>query len=104
MIISGGANIYPQEIENVLVSHPQVADVAVFGVPHPDIGEQVKALVQPVRWEEAGPELEQALEAWCREHLLPIKLPRSIEFEAALPRAENGKLYKSELRARYWPQ
>ncbi|MBU3991045.1 MAG: acyl-CoA synthetase [Alphaproteobacteria bacterium] len=104
MIISGGANIYPQEIENVLVSHPQVADVAVFGVPHPDMGEQVKALVQPVRWEEAGPELAQALEAWCREHLSPIKMPRSIEFEAVLPRAENGKLYKKDLRARYWPQ
>jgi long-chain acyl-CoA synthetase len=103
MIISGGANIYPQEIENVLISHPDIADVAVFGVPHADMGEQVKALVQPLRWEDAGPDLAARLEKWCRQHLSPIKIPRSFEFEKALPRSENGKMYKKDLRARYWP-
>lgn len=103
MIISGGANIYPQEIENVLVSHPSVTDVAVFGVPHEEMGEQVKALVQPVRWEDATPALATELEAWCRQHLSGVKIPRSIEFERELPRADNGKLYKQALKARYWP-
>ena len=104
MIISGGVNIYPQEVENLLVTHPQVADVAVFGVPNAEFGEEVKTVVQPARWEDAGPALEQALIDWCRERLADVKCPRSVDFEQQLPRAETGKLYKRELRARYWPQ
>ena len=102
MIIAGGVNIYPQEVENLLVTHPQVADVAVFGVPNADFGEEVKAVVQPARWEEAGDDLAQQLIAWCRERLADVKCPRTVEFTKELPRAETGKLYKKELRARYW--
>jgi acyl-CoA synthetase (AMP-forming)/AMP-acid ligase II len=104
MIITGGVNIYPQELENLLVTHPKVADVAVFGVPNALFGEEVKAVVQPVRWEDAGDALAAELIAWCRERLADVKCPRSIDFEQALPRAETGKLYKKELRARYWPE
>jgi acyl-CoA synthetase (AMP-forming)/AMP-acid ligase II len=103
MIISGGVNIYPQEIENLLVTHPKVADVAVFGVPNAEFGEEVKAVVQPVRWEDAGDMLAMELIGWCKERLANVKCPRSIDFELALPRAETGKLYKTELKARYWP-
>ncbi len=103
MIISGGVNIYPQEVENLLVTHPRVADAAVFGVPHPDFGEEVKAIVQPADWNDAGMPFEQELIVWCRERLADVKCPRSIDFETALPRAETGKLYKKELKARYWP-
>jgi long-chain acyl-CoA synthetase len=101
MIISGGVNIYPQEAENLLITHPAVADVAVFGVPHPEFGEEVKAVVQPVDWSYAGPELEAELISWCRSHLADVKCPRSIDFDPALPRAENGKLYKMEIKRRY---
>ena len=86
MIISGGVNIYPQEAENLLVTHPKVADVAVFGVPNEDFGEEVKAVVQPVDMRDAGPELEHELIAYCREHLGHFKCPRSVDFEAELPR------------------
>lgn len=103
MIISGGVNIYPQEVENLLITHPQVADVAVFGVPNADFGEEVKAVIQPARWEDAGEAFGQELIAWCKERLADNKCPRSVDFEAALPRAETGKLYKKELKARYWP-
>lgn len=103
MIISGGVNIYPQEIENVLLAHPAVADAAVFGVPNAEFGEEVKAVVQPVRWEDAGKELATRLTSWCREQLADFKCPRSIDFEPALPRAETGKLYKKALKAQYWP-
>ena len=103
MIIAGGVNIYPQELENLLVTHPQVADVAVFGVPNADFGEEVKAVVQPVRWEDAGDGFAQQLIGWCKERLADVKCPRSVDFEQALPRAETGKLYKKELKARYWP-
>ena len=103
MIISGGVNIYPQETENVLVGHPKVMDVGVIGVPNPDMGEEVKAVVQPMRWEDAGPELEDELLAFCRAHLSAYKCPRSIDFVEALPRLDTGKLYKQELRRRYWP-
>ena len=102
MIISGGVNVYPQEVENLLIGHPQVADVAVFGVPNALFGEEVKAVVQPAHWAEAGPQLEAALIEWCRERLADVKCPRSVEFMAQLPRAETGKLYKKELRAKYW--
>ncbi len=101
-IISGGVNIYPQEAENVLVTHPAVADVAVFGVPHEDFGEEVKAVVQPVDMSLATPELEQELIAFCRERLAKIKCPRSVDFEAELPRHPTGKLYKRLLKDRYW--
>jgi acyl-CoA synthetase (AMP-forming)/AMP-acid ligase II len=103
MIISGGVNIYPQEVENVLASHPRVADVAVIGVPNEEFGEEVKAVVQPADPASAGPELAAELIAWCRSHLAHYKCPRSIDFEAALPRLPTGKLHKKPLRARYWP-
>jgi long-chain acyl-CoA synthetase len=102
MIISGGVNIYPQEAENLLVTHPKVLDVAVFGVPNEEFGEEVKAVVQPRDMAEAGPLLEQELIAYCREQLSAIKCPRSIDFEAELPRHPTGKLYKRLLRDRYW--
>lgn len=101
MIISGGVNIYPQETENVLTTHPKVMDVAVFGIPNEDLGEEVKAVVQPVRPDEAGPELERELLAFARKHLAPFKVPRSIDFEAELPRHPTGKLYKRLLKERY---
>jgi acyl-CoA synthetase (AMP-forming)/AMP-acid ligase II len=102
MIISGGVNIYPQEAENALIMHPEVADVAVFGVPDPEFGEQVKAVVQPVDMARAGPALEAELIAWCRARLAHLKCPKSIDFEAELPRTDAGKLYKRRLRERYW--
>lgn len=103
MIISGGVNVYPQEVENLLATHPAVADAAVFGVPHPDLGEEVKAVIQPACWESATEEFANELIDWCRERLANVKCPRSIDFEKELPRAETGKLYKKELKARYWP-
>ncbi len=102
MIISGGVNIYPQETENLLVTHPKVADAAVFGVPHPDLGEEVKAVVQPMPDVEGTPALERELIAFCQEHLSKQKCPRSIDFDAELPRLPTGKLYKKTLRDRYW--
>ncbi|HAC57789.1 MAG TPA: acyl-CoA synthetase, partial [Rhodobiaceae bacterium] len=102
MIISGGVNIYPQEAENVLVMHPAVADVAVIGVPNEDFGEEVKAVVQPIDWSEAGPALEAELMEFCKKHLSAIKCPRSIDFEEELPRHPTGKLYKRLIRDRYW--
>jgi acyl-CoA synthetase (AMP-forming)/AMP-acid ligase II len=104
MIISGGVNIYPQETENALITHPKVLDVAVFGVPNEDFGEEVKAVVQPKHWEDAGPALEQELLRWCRERLSHIKCPRSIDFEPELPRHPTGKLYKRLLKDRYWQE
>lgn len=103
MIISGGVNIYPQEVENLLISHPAVADVAVFGVPNAAFGEEVKAVIQPKDWADAGDALAAELIAWCHERLANLKCPRSVDFEHELPRAETGKLYKKELKARYWP-
>jgi long-chain acyl-CoA synthetase len=102
MIISGGVNIYPQETENLLITHPKVMDAAVLGVPNEDLGEEVKAVVQPVAGVEPGPELERELIAFCREHLARFKVPRSIDFEDELPRLPTGKLYKRLLRDRYW--
>jgi len=102
MIISGGVNIYPQEAENLLTMHPKVMDVAVFGVPNEEMGEEVKAVVQPVNWDEAGSGLADELIAFCRQHLASYKCPRSIDFEPELPRLDNGKLYKRQLRDRYW--
>ncbi|HWE68422.1 MAG TPA: acyl-CoA synthetase [Acidimicrobiales bacterium] len=102
MIVSGGVNIYPQEIEDVLVLHPAVADVAVFGVPEAEMGEEVKAVIQPAPGHAAGPELAAEIMAFCRDHLSGFKCPRSVDFTAALPRGENGKLYKKQLRDAYW--
>src|SRR5215468_1945529 len=102
MIISGGVNIYPQECENILITHPKIADAAVFGVPNPDLGEEVKAVVQLMPGVDAGAEFAEELIAFCREHLAHIKCPRSIDFTAELPRLPTGKLYKRELRDRYW--
>jgi acyl-CoA synthetase (AMP-forming)/AMP-acid ligase II len=102
MIISGGVNVYPQEAENVLVTHPKVIDVAVFGVPNPDLGEEVKAVVQPLDMSDAGAELERELIEYCHRHLAKYKCPRSVDFEAELPRHPTGKLYKRLLKDRYW--
>jgi long-chain acyl-CoA synthetase len=102
MIISGGVNIYPQESENVLVTHPRVADVAVFGVPNVDFGEEVKAVVQPMDMADATPEFEAELLAFCRASISHVKAPRSIDFLAELPRHPTGKLYKRLLRDQYW--
>jgi long-chain acyl-CoA synthetase len=101
MIISGGVNIYPQEVENLLALHPNVADVAVIGVPHPEMGQEVKAVVQPADWAQAGPELEQELIVYCRERLAHYKCPRSVDFDPELPRLPSGKLFKRRLRDRY---
>ena len=98
MIISGGVNIYPQEIENLLVSHPKVMDAAVIGAPDPDLGEQVVAVVQPLDMASAGDMLEQELRDFLAPQLSRVKMPRSFEFRAELPREANGKLYKRELR------
>ncbi|MFT4824536.1 MAG: acyl-CoA synthetase (AMP-forming)/AMP-acid ligase II [Halioglobus sp.] len=102
MIISGGVNIYPQEAENRLIMHPKVADVAVFGVPNEDFGEEVKGVVQPMDWADVGPEFEAELLAFCQQELTKIKCPRSIDFDPELPRHPTGKLYKRLLRDRYW--
>jgi long-chain acyl-CoA synthetase len=101
MIIAGGVNIYPREIEDILVTHPAVADVAVFGIPNDDLGEEVKAVVQPVDMAAAGPELAAELLAFCGQHLARFKVPRTLDFEAELPRLPTGKLYKRILRDRY---
>jgi len=102
MIIAGGVNIYPQEIENELIMHPKVEDVAVIGVPHPDFGEAVKAIVQPVAGVVADDTLAEALTAYARERLAAYKCPRSIGFVEELPRLPTGKLYKRLLKDRYW--
>ena len=102
MIISGGVNIYPQETEDLLITHPKVADAAVFGVPNVDLGEEVKAVVQPLAGIAPSPELAADLMAFCAENLSRQKCPRSIEFDAELPRLPTGKLYKRQLKDRYW--
>ncbi len=102
MIISGGVNIYPQEAENVLITHPKVMDVAVFGVPNEEFGEEVKAVVQPRSMADATPELALELMEYCREQLSHIKCPRSVDFREELPRHPTGKLYKRLLKDEYW--
>jgi acyl-CoA synthetase (AMP-forming)/AMP-acid ligase II len=102
MIISGGVNIYPQEIENLLITHPAVLDVAVVGAPDPEMGEKVVAVVQPADFSAAGPLLVDELMAFARERLSHVKVPRLIEFTRELPRHANGKLYKRLLRDEYW--
>ena len=102
MIISGGVNIYPQEIENCLVLHPAIADVAVFGVPDEEMGEHVKAVVQVADGVVAGPDLEREIIAHARDQIAHFKCPRSVDFIDELPRLPTGKLYKRLLRDRYW--
>jgi long-chain acyl-CoA synthetase len=102
VIVSGGVNIYPQEAENVLALHPRVSDVAVFGVPNEEFGEEVKAVVAPVSMHEAGPALATELIEFCRRQLASIKCPKSVDFVSELPREPTGKLMKRLLRARYW--
>ncbi len=102
MIISGGVNIYPQEMENTLVMHPAVADVAVVGVPNQDLGEEVKAVVELLDFADAGPKLERELIAYCRDRLSHLKCPKSIDFEEKLPRSDAGKLFKRRIKQRYW--
>ncbi len=102
MIISGGVNIYPQEAENALAMHPKVFDVAVFGVPNEDFGEEVKAVVQPADGIDGSPELARELIDFCREKLADVKCPRSIDFRGELPRHPTGKLYKRLLKDEYW--
>ena len=102
MIISGGVNIYPQECENLLITHPKVADAAVFGIPNEDFGEQVKAVVQPVVGLHPDEALAQELIAFCKQHLAHMKCPHSIDFTDQLPRLPTGKLYKRVLRDAYW--
>ncbi len=105
MIISGGVNIYPQETENLLITHPKVADVAVIGVPNEEFGEEVKAVVQPREMpadDEAAAKLAGELIQYCRSHLADVKCPRSIDFREELPRHPTGKLYKRLLKDEYW--
>ncbi|MGH9098494.1 MAG: AMP-binding protein, partial [Acidimicrobiales bacterium] len=102
MIISGGANIYPAEIENVLLSFPKVGDAAVFGIPHDDWGEEIKAVIEPAEGIEPSPELAAEILEYCATRLGKFKLPKSIDFTEALPRDPNGKLYKRKLRDPYW--
>ncbi len=102
MIISGGANIYPAEIEAELIQHPKVADVAVFGIPNDDWGEEIKAVIQPIDDVEAGDALTDEIFAWCADRLAKMKTPRTIDYLDELPRDPNGKLYKRKLRDPYW--
>lgn len=104
MIISGGVNIYPQEIENELTLHPAIADVGVIGVPDPEMGEQVKAVVQLMPGLEGGDRLAAEIIAFAHSRLATYKAPKSVDFVEALPRTPTGKLLKGELRKRYWPQ
>ncbi|HCC26878.1 MAG: acyl-CoA synthetase [Qipengyuania citrea] len=104
MIISGGVNIYPQEIENLLVTHDKVMDAAVIGAPCPDFGEKVVAVVQPIDMADAGDALEAELRDFLAPSLSKIKMPKLFDFRAQLPREANGKLYKRELRDEYQQQ
>ncbi|MGV0656539.1 fatty-acid--CoA ligase FadD4 [Mycolicibacterium thermoresistibile] len=101
MIISGGVNIYPQEAENMLVTHPKVLDAAVFGIPDEEMGQRVKGVVQTVDPADATEEFAGELLAWLRDRLAHYKCPRSISFEAQLPRTETGKMLKRELVEKY---
>ena len=103
MIISGGVNIYPQMIEDALCLHPMVHDVAVIGVPNPDFGEEVKAIVQTAEGVTHDEEVRTELMDFARERLASYMIPRSIDFRDELPRLPTGKLYKKQLRAEFWP-
>ena len=102
MIISGGVNIYPQEIENLLIGHPKVADVAVVGAPDPEMGEKVVAVVQPMPSVNPDAELAAEIMEFARDHLSHVKAPRRVDFMNELPRHPTGKLYKRLIRDSYW--
>jgi long-chain acyl-CoA synthetase len=102
MVVSGGVNIYPAEVEAALLSHPKVGDAAVFGIPDDDWGEVVKAVVEPAAGVVPSPELGAELLVHCEDRLARYKLPRSVDFVEAMPRDPNGKLYKRTLRDPYW--
>jgi long-chain acyl-CoA synthetase len=102
LIITGGVNVYPAEIESELSCHPAVADVAVFGIPHDEWGEEIKAVVQPADGVAPGPELTADLLGFLDGRIAKFKLPRTIDYVAELPRDPNGKLYKRRLRDPYW--
>jgi fatty-acyl-CoA synthase len=101
MIVSGGVNIYPQEAEDLLVSHPKVLDAAVFGVPDDEMGQSVKAVIQTVDRRDATDEFAAGLLGWLRDRLAHYKCPRSVSFESQLPRTDTGKLYKQDLIKKY---
>src|SRR3954463_5584571 len=102
MIISGGVNIYPAEIEGVLLAFPKIADAAVFGIPHEDWGEEIKAVIEPAPGVEPGDALTAEILAFCRDNLAKFKLPKSVDYTNEMPRDPNGKLYKRKLRDPYW--
>jgi long-chain acyl-CoA synthetase len=102
MIISGGANIYPAEIENVLLSHPKVGDAAVFGIPNEDWGEEIKAVIEPIDGANGDEALTREILAFCKDKLAKFKTPKSIDYTNEMPRDPNGKLYKRKLRDPYW--
>jgi long-chain acyl-CoA synthetase len=102
MIISGGVNIYPQEIENLLITHPKVTDVAVVGAPDEEMGEKVVAVIQPADWAQANDDLREELLAFARANLSHVKAPRVLDFMQELPRHPTGKLYKRLIRDAYW--
>jgi acyl-CoA synthetase (AMP-forming)/AMP-acid ligase II len=102
VIISGGVNIYPQEAENILMTHPKVEDVAVFGVPNTEMGEEVKAVVQLLDPSSLDTGLADELITFCRDRLAHYKCPRSVDFRDELPREPNGKLIKRLVKASYW--
>jgi long-chain acyl-CoA synthetase len=102
MIISGGVNIYPAEIEGVLVTHPKVRDAAVFGIPNDDWGEEVKAVIEPHDGVSTGPQFTKELLDYCEERLAKYKWPKTFDYSEKLPREENGKLLKRKLRDPYW--
>jgi long-chain acyl-CoA synthetase len=102
MIISGGVNIYPAEIEGELLSHPKVGDAAVFGIPHPDWGEEIKAVIEPAAGVVGDDALTEEILAFCRDRLARFKIPRTIDYTNEMPRDPNGKLYKRKLRDPYW--
>ena len=102
MIISGGVNIYPSEIESAFTSNPTVGDVAVFGIPNDDWGEEVKAVIEPAEGHTADEQYEADLRAWAEENLASYKRPRSYDFTTEMPREATGKLFKRKLRDPYW--
>ena len=102
MIISGGANIYPAEIEGAIIMHPKVADVAVFGVPNADWGEEIKAVIQPAEGIEGDDALRDDIIAFLKDKIGKMKQPRTIDFTHDMPRDDSGKLYKRKLRDPYW--
>jgi fatty-acyl-CoA synthase len=104
VIISGGVNIYPQEVENIILAHPKVADVAIIGVPNNEFGEEVKAVVEPIKMSTADDDLAEEIIHFCKKRLSKIKCPRSVDFMEKLPRQPTGKLFKRLIKDRYWEE